>query len=123
MSSAHTDNNLVRAQLVSQNAFDLTDYSTLSTVINPIRGGTSTISLGVIPVSQGNTAWLYNNPRTSVSCVANALNRTISYNISSFKGNYYLGVEMLSVDRQPYTVNYLSMNLIGTTYSYTNRGI
>ena len=123
MSSAHTDNNLVRAQLVSQNAFDLTDYSTLSIVINPKGGGTATISLGVIPTSQGNTAWLYNNPNTSVSCVSNALDRTISYNISSFKGNYYLGVQMLSVDSRPYTADYTSMKLTGTTYSYTNRGI
>ena len=123
MSSAHTDNNLVRAQLVSQNAFDLTDYSTIYIVINPKGGGTATISLGVIPVSQGNTAWLYNNPNTSVSCVSNSLDKTISYNIASFKGNYYLGVQMLSVDSRPYTADYTSMKLTGTTYSYTNRGI
>ena len=127
LTMAHTDTRPVRSQLTSQNLFDLTDYSTLYVRYIPMHHaspwGTGTNILAVIPQSAGQNAWVHaQSNQISSSTIADGESRNFNLNISSLKGNYYLGFQMLSTDGKPYGVDALEMILRGTTYSYTNRG-
>ena len=125
---AHTDNNNVRSQLTSQNSFDLTDYSTLYARYMPMHHvspwGTGTNYLAVIPQSAGQNAWVHGQSnQVSSSTIADGESRDFNLNISSLKGNYYLGFQMLSTDGKPYGVDVLEMTLKGKTFTYNDRGV
>ena len=127
LATAHTSTP-TRAQLVSQNLFNLTDYSTLWLYYSPTNFGTAvgtgTVMLATIPQSQGNSAWVHGqSARTSATVPNDRVDREMNLNISSLTGNYYLGVQLLSTNGKYYAVDYKGMRLYGTTYSYTNRGV
>ena len=117
-----------RAQVTSQNLFDITEYSELYATYIPMKhtsisGGTGTNILAVIPQSAGQNAWVHSqNNQVNSTLVSDGESRDFNLNISSLKGNYYLGFQMLSTSGSPYGVDVLEMILRGTTYSYTNRG-
>ena len=123
----NTSGSPTRAQVTSQNLFDLTDYSTLYARYMPMKvnhvSGTGTNILAVIPQSAGQNAWVHSqNNQVNSTLVSDGESRDFNLNISSLKGNYYLGFQMLSTSGSPYGVDVLEMILRGTTYSYTNRG-
>ena len=120
-----------RAQVTSQNLFDITEYSELYATYIPMKhtsisGGTGTNILAVIPQSAGQNAWVQEqNNQVSATTSSNDMTpHELKLNISSLTGNYYIGVQMLATSGRPYGVDFTQIALRGgTTYSYNNRGI
>lgn len=127
---SNTSGGSTRAQLTTQNLFDLTDYKELTAEYTPrnhtsISGGNGTNILAVIPQSAGQNAWVHAQTN-KVSATYNAsqtAQKILTLNISSLTGNYYLGFQMLSTDGKPYGVDVLEMTLKGKTFTYNDRGV
>ena len=128
----NTSGSPTRAQVTSQNLFNLTDYSTLYVRYMPMKvntgsgnvSGTGTNILAVIPQSAGQNAWVHaQSNQVNSTLVSDGENRYFNLNISSLKGNYYLGFQMLSTSGSPYGVDVLEMILRGKTFTYNDRGV
>ena len=86
--------------------------------------GTGTNILAVIPQSAGQNAWVHaQSNQVNSTLVSDGENRYFNLNISSLKGNYYLGFQMLSTSGSPYGVDVLEMILRGKTFTYNDRGV
>ena len=107
-----------RAQVTSTAPLDITDYDTFRVGVACFKGTRdTTVFFGPV---EDRTTWVHDTGITM--SVPHEGGNIGNIDISNFNNNYYLAVEILTND-QIDDCYFNGAVLLGTTYSYTNRGI
>ena len=111
-----------RGQAITGNSYDITDYERIESGIWCYQYSGATF-YHTIALMSNRTDWVHQNAKATTISWSNTSNRMAALlDISSYKGQYYIGTQLL-VNGSAYSCYNDYIKLLGKTYSWSNKGL